>query len=177
MKKLLVGLSAIVMLVLSGCATSSAPTPNVSSHEETHTKLPKDAAKLKNACDLKDSNACSKLSAMYLAGKGVEKNPTKALKYSKKACTLNNNKSCVMTGLFYENGWSRKKNYSQAAKYYRKACKLNEGFGCFLLAFLYDGGRGVKQDYHQATKYYRKSCDLKDKNGCKAYKNMKKAGY
>ena len=35
MKKLFVGLSAIVMLLFSGCATSSAPTPNVNSHEET----------------------------------------------------------------------------------------------------------------------------------------------
>jgi len=167
MKKLLIGLSALVVLFVSGCAPSSSPTPKVSSDTASVTEL-------KKACDLNDGDACSKIGVMYFAGKGVQRNHSEALKYYKKACGLNDNKACNMVGIIYEKG---KKNYRQAVKYYHKACTLNEGFGCFLLAYSYDSGQGVKQDYRQATKYYRKSCDLSDENGCKAYKNMKKAGY
>ena len=135
MKKLVVGLTTIFMLLVSGCATSSAPTPNVSSHNETHTKLPKDAVKYKKACDLNDGKACFELSRFYHKNIGVKQNALDALqerKYLKKSCDLNYGLGCFTLGATYlSKSPISEQEFLEGKKYFKKACDLNYSMGCY----------------------------------------------
>ena len=124
MKKLLIGLSTLVVLLLSGCATPS-PTGGVTgSNLET---------RLKKACDLNNGEACNNLGTIYMIGLGgTKKDYHKSIKYHRKACNLNDGAGCAGLGSKYEHGWGVKKDYSKAKKYYRKACDLNMAVGCKL---------------------------------------------
>lgn len=194
MNKLLICLSALLVLFVSGCAPSSAPTPkkvdyDKSSEYKKNKKFYKinsnDAAKYKKACDLNNGSSCAKLGILYCKGDGVKKDKDMCKKYITKACELNDGMGCNHLGLIeiYDSpaNWlffySRSQDYYFAAKYFAKACELNDGMGCNNLADAYKNGKGVKQDYSKAMKYYKKGCELGDTYGCGRYKELKRKGY
>ena len=133
MKKLLIGLSALLVLLVSGC-TPSEPKPKVISHEVTHTKLPKGAAKYKKACDLNDGKACFELSRFYHKNIGVKQDALDALqekKYLKKACDLNDGLGCFTLGATYLKNPRSEQEFLKGKEYYKKACDLKYSLGCY----------------------------------------------
>ena len=133
MRKLLIGLSTLLVLLLSGCATTS-PTYKVVRGNYSKTQL-------KEACDLNDAKACTVLGVIYrdgedvkfmypIAAQGVKKDYSKAKKYFSKACGLNDGNGCYSLGYLYYTGEGVKKDYSKAKKYFSKSCDVNSAAGC-----------------------------------------------
>ena len=126
MKKLLIGLSALVVLLLSGCATPSPTSGVTGSNSET---------RLKKACDLNNGVACKRLGVLYRDGKGVKKDYSKAMNYFKKGCDLNHALACAYVSGLYQDGKGVKKDYSKAMKYMKKCCDLKDSTCCLVLLF------------------------------------------
>ena len=134
MKKLLIGLSALLVLLLSGCGT-----PEVA--EKRYIGDGESLKQLRKACYLNNGFVCSRLGFLYMNGEDVKQNYSKAKKYYSKACALNDKTGCYMLGVFYEYGsGSLEQNYLKAKKYYSKACDLNVSMGCSAFAALHDRG-------------------------------------
>ncbi len=135
MKTLLINLSVLVVLFISGCATSSVPTPNVISYNDTDLNLPKSAVKYKKACDLNDGKACFELSRFYHKNIGVKQNELDAFqerKYLKKSCDLNYGLGCFTLGAIYlSQSPISEQEFLDGKKYFKKACDLNYSMGCY----------------------------------------------
>jgi len=124
MKKLLISLSALFIVLLSGCGTPEIADKRYVGDGES-------LRQMKKACKLNDGFVCSRLGFLYMNGEGVKKNDSKAKRYYSKACDLNDGQGCYMLGVFYEHGnASLEQNYSKAKEYYSKACDLGVTKGC-----------------------------------------------
>jgi len=187
MKKLLMSLSVLVGLLITGCATSS---PSVGVTESTalkevsgvkngvkYFKLAEQYNKkrdsvntlkyLHKACDLNYGKGCYFLGTFYEIGEGTRKDYVKASRYYKKGCDLNNDVACYRLGNLYYQGQGVKKNQLKASKYYKKGCDMNVPASCTFLGTIYmEGGDGVKKDHNKAMKYLKKACSLHDVGGC-----------
>lgn len=169
MKQLLIGFSALFVLILVGCAPSSSPSPK--NNLDTASIV-----ELKKGCDLNDADKCDKLGTIYTLDKLVKQDQSKALKYFTKACNLNNYNSCNSVGVLLI-GWKKKREMSKAIKYLTKSCNGNFGAGCYNLAYTYLPGGISGTDYLKAKKYFSKACKLKDNQGCIEFKKLKRKGY
>jgi len=124
MKKIFIGLSVFLILLLNGCGT-----PDIS--DKKYVGDGESLKQLKKACDLNDGFVCSRLGVLYMNGEGVKKNESKAKRYYRKACSLNDKTGCYMLGVFYEYGYGGlEQNHLKAKEYYKKACDLNVSKGC-----------------------------------------------
>ena len=124
MKKLLIGFSVAVILVISGCGT---PEPS----DKRFVGDGESLRQLKKSCHLNDGFVCSRLGFLYMNGEGVKQNYSKAKRYYSKACDLNDKSGCYMLGVFYEYGsGGLEQDHAKAKHYYSKACDLNVTKGC-----------------------------------------------
>ena len=150
MKKLLIGLSALLVILLSGCGPEPQGPYSYVKGEYVNT--------YKKDCALNDGRGCTFLAAVYWH-RWSAKSKIKAVKYFSKACSLNNGSGCTRLGQFYESGdGGLRKDLSKAEMYYRKGCDLNNGLGCEFLGDIYRNG--PKKDESKAKMYYRKACKL-----------------
>lgn len=132
MNKLLISLSALLVLLVSGCVTTS-PTYKIVRGDYSK-------AQLEEACDSNDAQSCTVLGLIYRDGenvimyrnaaKGVKKDYLKAKKYFSKACNLNDGNGCYSIATLYATGEGVKKDYSKAKKYYKKSCDMNSVVAC-----------------------------------------------
>jgi len=164
MKKLLIGLSALVLLLLSGCSWRSWLPPGPYSDALAKREY---VSIYKKDCALNDGRGCYFLAYRYSMGYGVKRNKSKSVKYYSKACALNNGRGCSTLGKCFEDGkCGLKKNISKALIYYHKACDLNYHAGCSILGWRYLLGNNVKKDDAKAKMYLRKACDLGNTYSC-----------
>lgn len=112
----------------------------------------------------KKSFALNNLGNLYMNGKGLEKNYSKAKKYYHKAEKLNNSYATNSIGNFYKTGILGEKNYLKAIEYYRRASMMENPESFYNLGFLYLTGKGFKRDLVKAYEYFMKGADLKNVN-------------
>lgn len=160
MKKLLISLSTLVLLLVSGCATSEIS-------EERFTGEGESLSQLTKACDLNDGARCAALSFLYSEdSEYAEKDDKKVIQYSQKACDLNDGFGCSLVAAAYFDGRGVKKDFLIGEKYFQKSCDLKYGNGCYFLASLYHEGTIKEKNYLKASKYYHRACDLKVPAAC-----------
>lgn len=124
MKKLLISLSALFIVLVSGCGTPEMADKRYVGDGES-------LRQMKKACNSHDGFVCNRLGFLYMNGEGVKKNHSKAKRYYSKACDMNDGQGCYMLGVFYEYGnGGLEQNYSKAKEYYSKACELRVTKGC-----------------------------------------------
>ena len=125
---------------------------------------------LKKAAEQGDAQAQFILGVCYAFGKGVEKNPTEAVKWYRKAAEQGCAPAQFGLGNCYENGNGVEKNLNEAVKWYRKAAEQGYASAQLNLGYCYDFGEGVIQNKIKAYAWYA----LASKNGHeKASKNMR----
>jgi len=186
MKRLLIGLSALFLLLLHGCYSYPDPTPEIDPSDTKNQKLLTNLTELKKACDdSKDAVACYKLGDFYrISSANKYKNYTPNRKFSdnprmdyskshgyySQSCWLGYSPGCVKRAERYISGVYLEKHYpgadySRAAKAFGYACdgKDNNVDGCKGLCRLY---LHIDIDYSQARKYCKKACDLGDGISC-----------
>lgn len=150
-------------------------------------KYEQSAEIFEKSCYYGESKGCFALADMLDNGKGIDKNPQKALIFYQKACEYgfnNDNNSCTITGMKYtliglsfETGTGFEPNLEKAAEAYRLACRYDNGQGCTNLGRMYEQGAGVQKSPFQASQFYHKGCGLSDGMGCYNLAAMFESGH
>jgi len=73
---------------------------------------------------------------MYIQGKGVKEDLSKARGFFAKACHGGDAKGCSNLGFMYVNGQGVKQDYSKAKELFSKACDEGDADGCKSFALL-----------------------------------------
>ncbi|MEC7983680.1 MAG: hypothetical protein VX278_00870 [Myxococcota bacterium] len=121
----------------------------------------------KKLCGKQQHMACDVYGWLIQGGKGVKKNPRKAMQIFKKSCDTGYHSSCTSVGQMY--GWNDsgiKVDLRKAVSYYKKGCKEGERAGCDEMADAYNQGLGIRKDTQKAKKWYKKSCESFSMRSC-----------
>ncbi|MDI1444160.1 SEL1-like repeat protein [Polyangium sp. 6x1] len=124
-----------------------------------------------DACDRGEALGCAALAEMAESGKGVSKDPNRALELYIKACDGGHLSSCTK-GLTLIDGAGVEKNDARAAALYGKACDGGSLASCTVVGNLYADGRGVAKDEARAAALYEKACDGGNLGGCTSLGNL-----
>lgn len=84
-------------------------------------------------CERGDARSCSVLGVMYEQGRGVERDPKRAVQLFGRACRQNNARACVSLGRMMHDGTAARPDPLGAATMFESACHQGELDGCFLL--------------------------------------------
>jgi TPR repeat protein len=96
--------------------------------------------------------ANSALARLYMTGRGVAKDPAKALALYRRTATSGDQSALIAIGSMYAEGNGVPRNDAEAVRWYEKALP-NDGVGANLyLARMLRDGRGIKQDLARAIK-------------------------
>ncbi|RUS90557.1 hypothetical protein EGW08_001645 [Elysia chlorotica] len=93
---------------------------------KSQANVDKAVALLDKACNLKDGEACYRLSAFYLMGTFVEKNLKKAFEVAKSGCELGNMFACNNLSLMYRHGNGTEKNQTLSLEARQRTKELSE---------------------------------------------------
>jgi uncharacterized protein len=111
---------------------------------------------------------------LYLVGKGVERNRSKAAEYFRKAADQGHASAQYCIGQLYHSGedssggkertiWdlieTREKNSPKAVEWYRKAADQGHAHAQYELGLAYQSGEGVEKNRNKAAEYFRKAAD------------------
>lgn len=134
--------------------------------------IPRDftrAAKLfKASCDLDSTGqGCGALARAALGGRGMDRDPSLALKLRQRLCDRRDYAACAAIGKMYAHGLGVTKDTTQALAYLDKACTSSKtGEGCTEEGLMYEWGEGTKTDKERAKKLYTTACDKGSRLGC-----------
>jgi len=111
------------------------------------------------AADQGFADAENNLAMIYLDGRGVAKNPRKAIALWTKASDSGNTLALFNLGIQYLNGVGVSKNERRAADLISRAAQGNLSQAQFLLGMFYRDGTGVKKDPAQADSWLKRSAE------------------
>lgn len=112
------------------------------------------AGSFQRAADAGDVDALEALSALYRQGRGVAKDPAKALDYMKRAADQRDASAEVQYGIILFNGEGLPKDETAAARYFLKAAAVGNPIAENRLARLYAAGRGIGKDAVEAARWH-----------------------
>jgi len=112
---------------------------------------------LRDRADRDDAKAQGQLAMLYLEGKGVPENTSKAAEWLKKSAEGGYAHSQYMLAWFYYKGTGVARDYSKAFEWAQKSNEQGNSDAAILLAQLYRMGLGVHRDYHKALELYNKA--------------------
>lgn len=113
-----------------------------------------------DGCRGGDPVGCALLGAIYERGRGVPRDPARAIAQYDKACSGGYAPSCLTLAAFREG------DTAASASAYRRACDAGSGFGCAAAAQRYRRGVGVRLDPEQAGHLFARGCALGDPAAC-----------
>jgi len=120
------------------------------------------------AAELGHEKAQYEMGVLFLNGKWVEKDESKALEYFQLAANQNYPEAYYQLGYCYEHGYGTERDLKYAAKMYHKGADL-ENSDCYVKLYrFYVLGRGVERDYVKSLEYAKKASDAGNLDG-KAY--------
>jgi TPR repeat protein len=118
-----------------------------------------------SACMIGDHDGCLKeaiegdpkaqtgLAFMYVKGRGVDKNDTKALKWYRLAAKQNNAFAQLEIGIMYMEGRAVQKDYEEAIKWFRLSAEQGYAGAQRMLGTMYMRGHGVTQSDAEALNW------------------------
>ena len=104
-----------------------------------------------------DPNGMCLLAELYLAGRGVKQNNTKAITLLETAAKKKSTTALNCIGVLYNKGQGFEQDSKVAYDYFLKAAKMGDKVAQNNLAKAYYLGTGVKKNLLEATHWYRKS--------------------
>ena len=117
-------------------------------------------AKLAAQARAGDPKAQFALAEVYRVGKGVEANPTAALKWYEAAARQGLLAAQYELGRMYELGEGVKEDDARAVEWYRLAAQLGRyPKAAYRLGNMAFNGRGLPHDYNVATDWYRRAAE------------------
>jgi uncharacterized protein len=185
----LVAIPPIVMLSVTGCATSSfggaAPGYDQQACLERALRRAPDAdnvaratAAFKLECREGGAEACSALGVMYEIGVGVAANPGRAVALYERACNAGNVRGCANLGVALIEGLGGTQDVAAGARLLEPACAHGDAGACVNLARLYVSGDGVSKDPIRANQLFEIACRGEEATACVALAEIRAtAGY
>jgi uncharacterized protein len=125
---------------------------------------PKDPSACDRACNEGSMSSCASLARMYAMGRGLTKNPAKAVVLAQKACEGGSGYGCWARAELYEH---QDKDLAKAFEFDKRACDSGYANGCMTLGYGYSEGRwpgGV--DELKAVTYAEKACNGGNQTAC-----------
>ena len=121
-----------------------------------------DIATLQELCTRNITKYCNRLGHRYQSGRGIAKDPLKALKLYQKSCDLKSYNGCFLLGSTYYNARGVDRNRQKGKRFYEKSCDLGGSNGCYALGLAYER----EGDFINALRWDKKACALKNKDAC-----------
>jgi TPR repeat protein len=129
-------------------------------------------------------NSCFGLGALYSAGRGRERDFTKARALFKKACSLGHTRGCDIHGATcldkkISEAAGTKQDFVGAQKSFASACSREYAPSCFRLGQMHLKGQlssDGKPDAASSHAFMKRACDLGAPNGCHTLAVMYKNG-
>jgi TPR repeat protein len=118
-------------------------------------------ASTEEACHSGTAAACEDLGGMYLLGRGVDKDETKAAQYFKAACNGGVASGCEFYGKMLRDGRGGPADPVTALAMLNKACDGGSSGACTSV-----GLDAFKHDHAAGVRLLTKACDGNDKLGC-----------
>ena len=87
---------------------------------------------------------------MYLAGKGVEQDANKALKWYTLAAEQNNGDAQNAIGSMYQIGQGVEQNFTEALRWYRLSAENENAWGQYNLGYMY--AKAKSHEHHPKNK-------------------------
>jgi TPR repeat protein len=119
----------------------------------------KDLAQLTRDCDEGALAVCDALGVVYIKGRGVEIDPTKARALFRRACDGGVAAGCYSMATLYRHGLGVGRNVPEAMRFLDKACGLGNYLACQDAAVTYGSGDGVPRDFRRSMLFFEKACD------------------
>ena len=94
------------------------------------------------------------IGGMYLEGKGVVQDYSRAIEWFKKSASQNNSSSQYVLGTIFQFGKGVTQDYIEAAKWYKLSAENGNATAQLFLAIMYGNGHGVPQDYVKAHMWF-----------------------
>ncbi|ANV97346.1 hypothetical protein BBW65_00255 [Helicobacter enhydrae] len=131
---------------------------------------------LEKECESGNMESCNDLGTIYVEGREVKQDFTKAVQLYEKACGGGDTWSCFGLGAMYYDGKVVKREFAKVRQLFEKACEGGFAVGCVHLGDMYENGEGVRQNLSTAKELYGKACDLGYQDGCDDYKKLNARG-
>jgi len=93
----------------------------------------------------------------YLSGKGVKRDPVKALEYCQRSALEGYLPAMLELGRMYEKGFLVKPSHENALQWYKEAANNKSDTAYLVLANMYASGKGTKIDPNEAVRWYLKA--------------------
>ena len=106
-----------------------------------------------------DDKAQNWLGRLYVMGKGVEQDYSKAMGWLNKSAAHHNPEAQLWIGVMYRKGLGVTQDNAEAVKWYMLAAEQNNIDAINNLGYMYLNGLGVKQDRAEAIAWYTKAAE------------------
>jgi TPR repeat protein len=127
-----------------------------------------DPTRCSSPCEAGDVRSCVNLAFMYETGRGVARDPQRAVATYQRWCSVNNQYACAHLGRAYVLGnGGLVKDEARALQLFSAACEADDAFGCSELGVMYSSGLGgVARRPQRAAALFQRGCDAGVAIGC-----------
>lgn len=158
---------AVLLLVVSSCATSPKPVAEADDDLAPDGPAVKDEKSAEEICAGGAGDMCSALADHTFRRAQTDEQRKKALGYALKGCELKDGAGCSLAGWAYEWGKSGAADLPRALKTYEQGCEIKDARSCVKAATLLSFGPASFRDRSKAKIFATKACTEKDDDGCK----------
>lgn len=141
---------AIVIMAGGPAACARPPAPAVS-----------DGARLRDACDRGDGDACVDLGIRHDRGAGVAADPVVAAALYRRACDLGNPRGCYDLGVAHHDGAGVARDEARARALFERACDGGYAAACLNLGVAFERS-GDPSELTAAAERYARACAADD---------------
>lgn len=118
--------------------------------------------------------ACARAAEQLRDGRGVERDPAKAIEFFEQGCGLGETVACTAAGdLLMATGKPDGKNKALSA--YIRACTGHHPEGCLKVGIAFHEGIGTRPDIDKALQHFTKACEWGHQDGCHVAEQIKAA--
>ena len=121
-----------------------------------------------------DARAQYSLGYMYLNGKGVKRDYSKALAWSLRSANQGSIGAMFQSGWLYHEGLGVERNYSEASAWFHKAAMQGDAESKWYIGLMHLWGRGYEANKEEALRWFKESCDQSYARACLSYKKFGK---
>ena len=128
-------------------------------------------------CEGRRPLMCIAAGQQLIAGRGIDRDPQKALSMYEKGCDLGDVDGCTGAGDILSDPKNGNSNdaKTRALTSYISACVGHSGYGCLKVGIAMHEGIGIPRDEEKARTHFTKACEFNIKDGCEAVKQLDQA--
>lgn len=119
------------------------------------------------ACELQRPLACLRAGEQVQAGRGAERDDTRAIMLFQNGCRLGEAIGCTQAGDLLLDAKRPPEDKARGLAAYISGCVGHNGYGCLKAAIAFHEGLGTRVDLEKARMHFSKACDFNEQDGCR----------